>query len=363
MRDRVFVQVKTMETVLYVIDIALAVLGVVGFFLGVWWLITAFRVHWTWCLYFIIGPAGIIIAGALAEISGIKYAFLAAVLAIICMPFVFLKKHWDKARKPFLFLVAHFVLTVGLVFGWCVAFYKAEVARIESEGGAEEFGSFGDFIAKTLAQAREDAIKRRSGDNVASNPEGAEESSAEPSAVEASKSSKLATSNPQSRLGKIMATAEKNLAIAEERSAEGSEIVETTAGAGVVKAGAPAQEKADAPKQAPPVEEKGEAAIKATPVAAKKTSAPAKEKGSAGKAGYAAAPSNFRVISILDGAKRKTAMINDGVRNQMVVKGDKITVAIAGGSKRAEVVEILADAVIIRLDGRAAPMAINAPEE
>lgn len=167
--------------------------------------------------------------------------------------------------------------------------------------------------------------------------------------------------DPKSRLGKIMAAAEENIAKAEERSAEGSNMVEKASQTGTVKPKAPAPEKAAAPKTAPPTVKKTDDAP-ASEMADDTPTAPTETEGPA-RSGYAKAPANLRVVSILDGAARKTAMINDGVRNQMVVEGGNITVAIGGGTKRAEVVEILADAVIIRLDGRAAPMAINAPKQ
>jgi len=75
--------------------------------------------------------------------------------------------------------------------------------------------------------------------------------------------------------------------------------------------------------------------------------------------GYAPAPREFRVISLIGTDARRTAMIAgaDG-KNHLVGKGYELTL----GGKDIEVVDITADAVVIRMKGRATPMAIRAPK-
>ncbi|MFT4588135.1 MAG: hypothetical protein ACI9VS_001569 [Candidatus Binatia bacterium] len=157
---------------------------------------------------------------------------------------------------------------------------------------------------------------------------------------------------PRSRLGKIMATAEKNVAKVEERSAEGSKVVEQTGQKAAAKSKTASKSKTPAVEPADPTK-------KTAPSTAKAASPPKQETAAMTSSSYARAPVNLRVVSIIAGGKRKTAMINDGVKNHMIVVGENVTLSVGGGTKGAEVVAIQANAVIIKLDGRAAPMAIH----
>ena len=368
-------ETEIMETVVFALDIALWIMCLLGLVLSIWWLVTVFRAGWQWLLFFIIGPPGVLIFGVLAEMSGVRFAFLAAFLSVLAMPFVFLKKHWEIARKPFICMVVHFFLTIGLSVAWAGALYKAEVNRVEAEGEEAEFDSFGGFVMATWALAREEAIEKRAGGGEeADSGEAADKENAEASGE--TNSTKLAA-NPKGRLGKIMAAVDADLEIAEKRAAESSEIVEKTAAIGEKKVEATAPVESEPMKKAaePKKTEESEKAVEAEPAPKKaaepekspepeKTASPSKGEGAAAKSGYARAPKNLRVVSILGGSKRKTALINDGAKNHMVVKGDNLTLEVAGaGRSGVEIVDIVADAVVIKLDGRATPMAINAPKE
>ena len=89
---------------------------------------------------------------------------------------------------------------------------------------------------------------------------------------------------------------------------------------------------------------------------------PSPEKTASSIAKYAAAPASFKVVSILGGTHRKTALINDGGRNHMVVTGDIVDMTEKGGrSHEVEIVDILTNSVIIKIKGQEVLMAIKMP--
>ena len=176
---------------------------------------------------------------------------------------------------------------------------------------------------------------------------------------------------PKSDLEKIIFRAKSTIGAASTQAAENAEIMEKAtakppAPSAAKTPAAPAKAVSDtAKKPTPALASKAAAAgtvdptKKTAPSTAKAASPPKQETAAMTSSSYARAPVNLRVVSIIAGGKRKTAMINDGVKNHMIVVGENVTLSVGGGTKGAEVVAIQANAVIIKLDGRAAPMAIH----
>ncbi len=150
---------------------------------------------------------------------------------------------------------------------------------------------------------------------------------------------------PASALGRIM---EKAKAVADQAS-ERSKTADKAMESGVKEAVATA-EKATAESAAATADTTRSAE-------AKPAAEPAAEP--APKEGFAAAPRDLRVVTLFGTDKRRTAMIagSDG-KNHPVSAGDKVSI----GGKDIEVIEITAEAVIIKMEGRAAPMALRAPK-
>ncbi len=157
------------------------------------------------------------------------------------------------------------------------------------------------------------------------------------------------SSEPVSALGRIMEKAKAVADQASERSKTADEAMES----GVKEAAASAEQKV--------VESVPAASDTNKIVAAKPATEDAAEPETEAEptAGYAAAPRDLRVVTLFGTDKRRTAMIagSDG-RNHPVSAGDKVSI----GGKDIEVIEITAEAVIIKMKGRATPMALRAPK-
>ena len=156
-------------------------------------------------------------------------------------------------------------------------------------------------------------------------------------------------SEPASALGRIM---EKAKAVAEQAS-ERSKTADKAMESGVKEAAATVEQKA---VESVPAAADTNKTAEAKPAA----EAPAEpETAMEPTAGYAAAPRDLRVVTLFGTDKRRTAMIagSDG-RNHPVSAGDKVSI----GGKDLEVIEITAEAVIIKMKERATPMAIRAPK-
>jgi hypothetical protein len=88
---------------------------------------------------------------------------------------------------------------------------------------------------------------------------------------------------------------------------------------------------------------------------------PSQAKSASPTGKYATAPASVKLGGII-GGRRPIAMITGGVRYHAATKGETVNVAMEGGQIQSiEIVDILSDAVIIKIEGQEARMTINAP--
>ncbi len=319
--------------------VLLGVAALISLAVGIWWLVAAFKVHVGWGIAFLVPCVNF-------------FAWI-----------VFLFKHWDEAKKPFLVSCLSVFYQTALAGGGIYHSFKdIERQRAENPELTSETLVMPPYFAAIeklplVGDDWEESYDRLVAKRLGGEPEEAE------SAEEADEASETVaegeTKEPQSGLGKIMAKAKATLEKADARAKESGAAVE-----------AASEEKAAEAKETAAAATKEMAAAEAKEMAAAVTKeaetkpADAAEEPVVLDGNYPKAPAGYRVLSLIGTENRRTAMITaGGGKSHLVAKGDNLTVTLSdGGSQAVEIVDITAEAVIIQLRGKATPMAIYAPK-
>jgi len=317
--------------------------SVVSFAAGIWYLVVGFKAHVAWGISFLI--------------PGI--APFAAVL--------FALKRWDVAKKPFILNILVTVLMTGVCGFGFVHSAKDVQRQVSDAGGVDavelELPPFLAALVKLsggneeFETAIQERLAKRFGTGGGSedpeeNTDVAEETPAE----------------PKSGLGKAMAAAKANLALADDRAKETGGVIESLTKKPEPKVEAPASTEPEIAKKSEPKTEEPAKQTKAETENKEATSSETAEKMEpapvADVEGYAPAPRGYAVVSLIGTDRRRTAMITGGGgKNYLVAKGDRPNMKLRDGStKEVEIIDITADAVIIQQQGWAVQWAIPAPK-